>query len=181
MKHLSCILITALALAAMVATACTPVSKGTRGDAPRRASESKPYDFKSEGDIPPPPRGVEEAADVEETPVREPDLEVEEAEPPAPPPAEAATPDAVRIDGYRIQVFASASPDVAEGARRTAQARTGKSAYVTHEDGLYKVRIGNCRTRADAEKLLEKVRSGYYADAWIVETKIEVPMGTEGD
>jgi hypothetical protein len=167
------------AIAALAATGCTPAA--TR-KAPDRASAEKPYDFRSEGTIPPAnDRDATEEADVVEVPVAPDRIEAEEAEAPvdttSPP---AATPAAVHIDGFRVQIFASASKEAAEGARRTALERTRRAAYVEYVDGLYKVRMGNCRTREEAEKLLKELREHHYKDAWIVETKIEVPQGSPG-
>lgn len=177
MRHSIHILLVLTVAAALAMPACAPASKTKP---PPRAGESDPYDFRDEGQIPP-RRDLPQEPDVVETPIEEADLVVEEADAPPDTATAAPTPEAVYIDGFRVQVFASGSRDVAEGARRTALARTGQSAYIAHEDGLYKVRVGNCRTRAQAEKLLEKVRSGYYKDAWIVATRIEVPPGTEGN
>jgi cell division septation protein DedD len=116
-------------------------------------------------------------------PVTEEGLEVEEAE--APPdtvrrPVPTPTPTAAAqntVDGFRVQVFASQSQEVAEAARRTAQARLGVPAYSELADGVYKVRVGDCLTRETAETLLSTCRAVYYKDAWIVESKVLTPAG----
>lgn len=175
MTNITRITIAALAVAGLAAAGCTPTArKGSAG----RASQSQPYDFQKEGKVPPVEQKAQEP-DVVETPVTEPEIDVEEAEAPVDTTPPAPTPKATHIDGFRVQVFASAGRDIAEGARRLAEARLHASAYVEEGAGLFKVRVGNCRTREQAEKLLEKCRSGNYPDAWIVATKIEVPMGTE--
>jgi len=167
----------ALALFAAAFASCAPASQQRA----KRGSQSQPYDFEKEGQIPPAPKNVKEEADVEEMPVIEDTIEVEDAEAPpdtAPkptsPPAGAAP---KTVDGFRVQVFASQSQDVAEAARRTAAARLGIPAYLEFVDGLYKVRVGDCRTREEAEGVLATCRSVFYKDAWIVETQVRAPSG----
>lgn len=158
----------------LLAAACAPTASQKAARA-KRATESQPYDFEKEGTIPPVDERTEEP-DVVETPVTDSDLEVEEAEaPPDTVQPEAAKPVAAMVDGFRVQVFASSGADVAEGARRLAEARLGVPAYVEMVDGLYKVRVGDCRTREEAETLLARCRAGDYKDAWIVECPVRAP------
>jgi cell division septation protein DedD len=164
-----------VALCAVTATSCAPASQQRA----KRGTQSNPYDFEKEGQIPPAPANVKEEADVEEMPVTADTIEVEDAEAPPDTAARPSTPPAATptktVGGFRVQVFASQSQDVAEAARRTAQARLGIPAYIELADSLYKVRVGDCRTREEAEVVLKTCRSVFYKDAWIVETQVKAP------
>lgn len=153
--------------------------------APRKQSRVEPaskdgYDFRKEGKVPPPSGGqARPESDVEEIAIEDSTLEVSEAD--APPdtaaPAPAAAPTAATaaatVDGFRIQLFASADRDVAQSARDAAVTRLRVPVYLDLEGGVYKVRAGDFGTREDAAATLPSVRSPYYPDAWIVAAKIK--------
>ncbi len=154
---------------------CAPARQGSTA----RGTKAKPYDFEKERQAPELTREeVQEEPDVVEIPVTDDVLDVEEAEAPVDTTPRVIAPEtspAVMAEGFRIQVFASAAEDVAQGARRAAQARLGIAAYVVNVDGLYKVRVGDCRTREEAEAILRTCRDGDYRDAWIVACPVVVP------
>jgi len=77
-------------------------------------------------------------------------------------------------DGFRVQVFASSDREIAENARMVATQRLRLPGYLDLEAGVYKVRVGDFVTRADADKALPTVRAADYADAWIVASKVVV-------
>jgi len=156
------------ALAAALIIAGCGGSKSTGG-----GTEKGDYDFRTEGKVPPLAEAeVDEAPDVEEMPLEEGEVDVREAEAkvdsttrPEPP---------TTIPGFRVQIFASVSFDTAEGARKAAETRLGIPAYVEKADGMFKVRVGDCLTRGDAEAVLKRCREGFYKDAWIVETPVRL-------
>ncbi len=167
-----------LQLVIVAALLCACASQPRHKSAtPERATASKPYDFRTEGTVP--PAGADAApveADVEEMPLSGDAIEVSEAEVPPPPdtliavaPADSTT------DGFRIQVFASADREVAENAASVAEQRLGLSAYTDLEAGMYKVRVGDYQGRPAAEAALKTFRSHYYPDAWIVPARVRVP------
>ncbi len=162
-----------IALAAIVA-ACAG-SRPARPAAPRAGG----YDVHSEGRIPPPPPVPEAADEVVETPLSPESLQVESA--PPPPPEPAAQPDtAGTVPGFRVQVFASSSRVVAERAAQAARRRLGVAAYVVPWAGLYRVQVGDFRSREAARGLLERARSGFYPDAWIVTTRVRAVGAPRG-
>ncbi len=158
--------------------ASTPPSSGGKSPRPalvERASDSKPYDFRSEGTIP--PLSATDAAnepDVEEMGVTETPIEASDAEAPPETIREAAPTDTL-VDGFRVQVFASADREIAENAARGAQERLGLPGYVELDGGVYKVRVGDFAARADADQALVGIRR-QYADAWIVPSKVRAPQ-----
>lgn len=169
-----------VALAAAFALAgCASAPAGTpaKNAVPvERASDEKPYDFRSEGKIPPlTPADVPNEPDVEEIEVSETAIEVTDAQ--APPDtvreaAPAATP-TVLIDGFRVQVFATADREIAENATRVATERLALPGYVELDRGVYKVRMGDFATRPQADQALAGIRR-QYTDAWVVASKVRV-------
>ena len=163
-------------LAAFVA-ACGATNP-PRQTAPRAepAPSKSGYDFKSEGRIPAPGGGsAPQQVDVEEMAVTDTTLQETDAVAPrdSVPPAPAVA-DSL-IDGFRIQVFASADRDVATSARAAASGRLGIPAYLDLDGGVYKVRVGDFATRDAAAQALPRVRAQYYPDAWIVPTRVKAP------
>lgn len=75
--------------------------------------------------------------------------------------------------GYRIQIFASGSIDEANAMRLTAfQHITEDSLYVVYDPPVYKVRIGDFPTRAEANQKLATVIAQGFTDAWVVGDRI---------
>lgn len=165
------------AIAALAGCASAPPS----GTAPRkstsveRGSENKPYDFRSEGKIPPlSPADAPNEPDVEEVGVTETPIDVTDAEAPLDTArATQAAPADTLVDGFRVQVFASADREIAENASRVAQERLQLPSYVDLDGGMYKVRVGDFATRAAADQTLGSIRRAY-ADAWVVASKVHV-------
>ena len=77
--------------------------------------------------------------------------------------------------GFRIQIFATGSIDEANAMRQTAVQRlTEDSVYVVFDPPVYKVRVGDFRTRVDANQRLGVVSAMGFADAWVVGDKITI-------
>ncbi len=77
--------------------------------------------------------------------------------------------------GYRVQIFASWSNENAERIASEARFKfPDQRVYVEYIPPLYRVRVGDCRTREEAERLRDKARSLGYEDAFLVPTNINV-------
>ena len=77
------------------------------------------------------------------------------------------------MQGYRIQIFSTGNIDEANAMRLTAVQRlTEDSIYVMFDPPVYKVRIGDFRTRAEANQKLGAITALGFADAWVVGDKI---------
>lgn len=174
MKSVS-ILAAVVGVAALAGCASAPKSGGSapKPSSVERASEGKPYDFRTEGTIPPrAPADAPNEPDVEERGVSETAIDVVDAEaPPDTATAAAPTTSDALVDGFRVQVFATADREIAENAARTAGERLGMPAYVDLDGGVYKVRVGDFSARPEAAQALATVRR-QYADAWIVPSKV---------
>jgi hypothetical protein len=154
-------------------------TSGTSTQTPTTAPDDKPYQFESEGQVPPPDPGsirrdVDRVDVFEETPVSESEVPVESVEAiQEPPRTEEAIGDSIATGpGYRVQVFATGSLEAAKSFEAEVETRLGVAAYLQRIDGMYKVRVGDCRSRQQAEELLQRCRTGGYRDAWIVSSEV---------
>lgn len=92
-----------------------------------------------------------------------------------PSPSSQAAPENVQIDGFRVQLFATKDYENALVARKEAEfvfAEYGYNVYVEFDAPYYKVRVGDCKSREEAEALRELARKNGYPSAWIVKTKV---------
>ena len=82
------------------------------------------------------------------------------------------------VDGYRIQIFfdsGNTSKQAAMNTKKTFETRFPDiEAYVSFEEPNYKVRVGNFRTKLDAEGCLKKIAPSY-PSAFVVPDFIEFP------
>jgi hypothetical protein len=168
------LLICGCVLILVLVGACTarpPVQK------PPAATKDEPYDFKTEGNIPPlKDADVVREVDFEEVPVTEEDMQEEDVEiSPGESVGAKLEPEFEQAPGFRVQVFATGNQETAEAVREAAHNKLGVAVYSELVEGLYKVRIGDCPDREQAERLLERCRAAGYGDAWIVETQVRVP------
>ncbi len=126
---------------------------------------------------------IEPIVPEEEVAVMPPPIEEEPAMPlPPPPPVameEAYTPTETpaaapgQVYGFRIQIFASSTTENANRVAEDARAVFGnQSVYVDHVVPYYKVRVGDCLTREEAERIRHQALNLGYVGAFIVETMI---------
>lgn len=76
------------------------------------------------------------------------------------------------VDGFRVQVIAT--QDYAEATQLVTQLEPlfADEIYVVFDSPNYKVRIGNYRSRANAENARERIAALGHNAAWIVRTKV---------
>lgn len=77
--------------------------------------------------------------------------------------------------GYRVQLFLS--DDLREAARVLAEARVKfdeEEVYLEYDAPYYKVRVGDCQTELEGQRLLKIAQRLGYQDAWLVRTAISV-------
>lgn len=83
------------------------------------------------------------------------------------------------ISGYRIQIFMGSGNDAlsnAEFVKKDFELNfQGNFAYITFREPYYRVRVGDYRTRLEANQLLKAIRKSYQ-DAWIIQDKISLPL-----
>ena len=82
------------------------------------------------------------------------------------------------MDGFRIQLFSDSgnnSKTKAQAAHDEFQSRyPGMGVYLTFKSPNYKVRIGDFRTKLDAQRFLNEIAADY-SNAFIITDQINLP------
>jgi len=77
------------------------------------------------------------------------------------------------VPGYRVQICAVSDEDKARMIQRDAIFKfINEEVYLIYDSPYYKVRVGNCLTRYEADKLQQFAVEKGFDDAWVVRTKI---------
>lgn len=83
------------------------------------------------------------------------------------------------IDGYRIHVFIKSGNEALTEAEEVKKEFEEKyefvPAYITFGEPYYRVRVGDFRTRLEAEKFLQEINRTY-PNAWVTRDKINLPV-----
>lgn len=72
---------------------------------------------------------------------------------------------------FRVQVFATVDKSKAEAIMAALREKEDIPVYIDEEEGLYKVRVGDFKTRIQAEGFKNYIRTRGYPDAFVVEMK----------
>lgn len=84
--------------------------------------------------------------------------------------------DGVLIDGFRVMIYFNQDKSKAEQQKaQFMQMYDDHQAYIDYMAPNYRVRVGNFRTRLEAEKLKQEVL-GLFTTAIVVEDKIQLPQ-----
>ena len=83
------------------------------------------------------------------------------------------------LEGYRIQLFMESGNEAltkAEDVKEKFEDRYDKiPAYITFGEPYYRVRVGDFRTRLEAEKFLDRINR-VYRNAWVTLDIINLPV-----
>jgi hypothetical protein len=72
---------------------------------------------------------------------------------------------------FRVQIMASSQIDMVRKEKISAEAAINQPVFMASEQSLYKLYVGDFKTKAEAEAILPEVKSKGYRDAWVVNTK----------
>lgn len=82
------------------------------------------------------------------------------------------------LDGYRIHVFMESGNEALDNAQEVKKKFEEKykevPAYITFGEPYYRVRVGDFRTRLEANQFLQRINRAY-PNAWIIKNKINFP------
>ena len=81
------------------------------------------------------------------------------------------------ITGFRVQILATKNIETASLFEQEASERFGHldhKTYLVFEAPLYKIRVGDCKKRIQAEELRDLAMQYGYRESFIVKTKIQV-------
>jgi hypothetical protein len=83
------------------------------------------------------------------------------------------------IEGYRIQIFFDSGPNSSDRAKQEKEEFMSEfpeiPAYVSWKAPNYRVRVGDFRTRLEAEKALQIIAADY-PNAWVIKDEINFPV-----
>ena len=79
------------------------------------------------------------------------------------------------IEGYRVQALVTLNTHSADTIRAVLSDKIDEDVYITYEVPYYKIRVGNCVDRKQAEELKLKLVELGYASAWIIRTRVKAP------
>lgn len=83
------------------------------------------------------------------------------------------------LDGYRIQIFMESGNDAVDHAQllieEFAEDYSFLNAYLTYRQPYYRIRVGDFRTRLEAEGYLRQL-SRKYNQAFVIKDKIRMPQ-----
>ena len=111
------------------------------------------YDFTTEGSFPAPPEVPRIPTSLAK---------------PSPAKHLAADSQVSALQGWRVQVFAGYSLQIAQNIQRELQSKRSEVVYIDLIEPYYKVRIGDCASRATCEELLRQLQSQGRESAWVV-------------
>ena len=83
------------------------------------------------------------------------------------------------MPGFRVQIFANENISRANEVYNRAIFKFKERVYLEYEAPNYKIRVGNCKTRAEATRLQIYIRENGFPDAWIIRTNIDLFPQTE--
>jgi hypothetical protein len=77
-----------------------------------------------------------------------------------------------KVDGFRVQCFASSNIANARAEKRVLEAKLGLPVYMVFIEPYYKLHVGDFQDRAEAEKALGEIKGLGYDGAWIVRAQV---------
>jgi len=84
------------------------------------------------------------------------------------------------VPGFRVQICAVSDEERARQVQRDAILKfINEEVYLIYDSPYYKVRVGNCLTRYEADKLQQFAVEKGFDDAWVVRTKITLQPNDE--
>ena len=76
------------------------------------------------------------------------------------------------VMGFRVQLFATKDEEKARDERRSAIFKFQEKVYLEFESSMFKLRVGDCQSREEAETLRRKAVRNGFKDPWIVPSQI---------
>ena len=77
-----------------------------------------------------------------------------------------------KMDGFRVQVFATRFSHSADSMKAVLEERVNDDVFIVFDAPVYKIRVGNFVTRNKAENMKISLVKHGYDTAWIVRSKV---------
>ena len=82
----------------------------------------------------------------------------------------------IMVEGYRVQVYTTQNINEADSILTLADSLFSGEAYLQFDAPLYKIRVGNLKSRANAEKLQIATRKNGFPRSWVLRTRVFVNL-----
>jgi len=76
------------------------------------------------------------------------------------------------VQGFRVQLLATSDEEMAREEKKRAVFKFEDKVYLIFDAPMYKIRVGDCLTRKEAEELKKQAVSQGFTDAWIVPSQV---------
>jgi hypothetical protein len=137
-----------------------PVAQGQRSGS-RYVEDFDPLTLRDDDiEVPPPADAVEAQDEPEESPLITPTDEDRMS--------------GETVQGFRVQLLATRDEIQANEVKKSAIFSFEEGVYLVFEAPYFRLRIGDCRTRNEAEVLRDEAVEKGFDDAWIVPAKVFV-------
>ena len=80
------------------------------------------------------------------------------------------------VEGYRVQVYTTQNINEADSILTLADSLFNGEAYLQFDAPLYKIRVGNLKSRANAEALQIATRKNGFPRSWVLRTRVFVNL-----
>ncbi len=77
------------------------------------------------------------------------------------------------IEGYRVQICAVSDEMKAREIQKESILKFNEDIYLIYDSPYYKIRVGDCTTRYEADLLQKMAEEKGFIDAWVVKTKVK--------
>ncbi len=77
-----------------------------------------------------------------------------------------------KVPGYRVQLIATRDESEARAVLREAVLSFEEQVYRTFDDPYYKIRVGDCTSRFEADELQQKAAERGFLESWVVQTMV---------
>ncbi len=160
--------ISCVALLLFLIVSCSTSQFGWKSESGSRKKSSKGKEYVEDFD----PLSLEEE-DIVVSPQEKSPTEENGEKPVEPMPSEdLALHEGSMIQGFRVQLLATTDENQARDAKKKAIFKFQTGVYLVFEAPHYKLRIGDCATRKEAEDLKKEAFRNGFPDAWIVPSKV---------
>jgi cell division septation protein DedD len=88
--------------------------------------------------------------------------------------ADAAAKGTRQVPGFRVQLLSVSDMDRAQEEKKKAMFKFNTRVYLEFESPLWKLRVGDFKTRKEADALRQEAVGLGYRDTWIVQTLVNV-------
>jgi hypothetical protein len=89
-------------------------------------------------------------------------------------PNKAEEPPSTFMAGYRVQLVSTRNETEARSSMQGALTSFSENVYLLYDSPYYKLRVGDCLLRADADSLQQRAIQKGFSSAWIIRSQVYV-------